>query len=214
MKLLERDNIKLEEVSDYHIYPIADNDTPRLSSDRLEYSLSNALFSYRLLTIDEIKEIYNDIEIQINEDGIEELGFKTKKLARKFVSVTSKLSIIYREDRTRYSMQYIADTIKHLEEDGLITIKDLYELKEQDIINIIEKSKYKEEFNYWRESTKVIGSSNKPDNLYYVKVPSKVRYIDPLFNNKRISKECKIANNMINKNLSYKMDNYVYLKDK
>ena len=28
MTLLNRDNIKLEEVCDYHIYPIADNDTP------------------------------------------------------------------------------------------------------------------------------------------------------------------------------------------
>ena len=39
------DNIKIEEVEDYHLYPIADNDTPKLSSDRLEYSLSNALFT-------------------------------------------------------------------------------------------------------------------------------------------------------------------------
>ena len=43
MSLLKRDNIKLEEVNDYHKYPIADNDTPMLSADRLEYTLSNAL---------------------------------------------------------------------------------------------------------------------------------------------------------------------------
>ncbi len=48
MKLLRRDNINIDDVCDYHIYPIADNDTPRLSSDRLEYSLSNALFTYDL----------------------------------------------------------------------------------------------------------------------------------------------------------------------
>lgn len=34
MDLLKRDNIKLEEVDDYHIYPVADNDTPKLSADR------------------------------------------------------------------------------------------------------------------------------------------------------------------------------------
>ena len=34
MLLLKRDNIKLEEVNDYHIYPIEDNDTPQLSADR------------------------------------------------------------------------------------------------------------------------------------------------------------------------------------
>lgn len=62
-KLLKRDKIEIEEVDNYHIYPIADNDTPKLSSDRLEYSLSNALFIYKLLDKEEIKEIYNDIEI-------------------------------------------------------------------------------------------------------------------------------------------------------
>lgn len=48
MSLLKRDNIKLDSVNDYHIYPIADNDTPKLSADRLEYSMSNALFIYGL----------------------------------------------------------------------------------------------------------------------------------------------------------------------
>src|SRR5574344_326862 len=56
MNLLKRDKIELSEVQDYHIYPIADNDTPQLSSDRLEYSLSNALFAYKLASIEEIKE--------------------------------------------------------------------------------------------------------------------------------------------------------------
>ena len=70
MTLLKRDNIELSEIDDYHIYPIADNDTPLLSSDRLEYSLSNALFTYNLLEIADIKEIYNDIEIQANENTL------------------------------------------------------------------------------------------------------------------------------------------------
>ena len=57
MNLLNRDEIKLEEVDDYHIYPIADNDSPRLAADRLEYSLSNALFLYDKLNLDEIREL-------------------------------------------------------------------------------------------------------------------------------------------------------------
>ena len=63
MALLERDNIKLNEVDDYHKYPIADNDTPQLSADRLEYSLSNALLTYNKSNIEDIKEVYSDIEI-------------------------------------------------------------------------------------------------------------------------------------------------------
>ncbi len=41
MDLLKRDGIQVEEVDNYHIYPIADNDAPRLASDRLEYTFSD-----------------------------------------------------------------------------------------------------------------------------------------------------------------------------
>ena len=211
MSLLKRDNIDISEVDNYHIYPIADNDTPKLCADRLEYSLSNALFTYNLLDFNSIREIYDDIEIQTNEENIIELGFKTKKIARSFVKVTSNLSIIYREDRTRYSMQLIADILKRLNAENKISIKDLYELKERDVIDIIENSKYKNIFNIWKNATKVMVSKEKPKDVYFVHHGAKVRYIDPLFNGKRISKSCKLAKNMIDKNLSYNMDNYVYL---
>ena len=211
MSLLKRDNIKIEEVDDYHIYPIADNDTPKLSSDRLEYSLSNALFTYNLSTIEEIKELYEDLEIQINENGIEEISFKTKKLARKFVKITSKLSVIYRDDRTRYSMQLLADIVKKLNEDNLLTLEDLYNLKESEVIEMIENHEYKEIFNTWKKAKKVKTSDVEPKDVYYVHHGAKVRYIDPLVKGERISNICKIAKNMIDKNLSYDMTKYVYL---
>ena len=211
MKLLERDNIKIEEVCDYHIYPIADNDTPMLSADRLEYSLSNDLIAFRTITLEEVKEIYNDIEIQTNENGIIELGFKTKKIARKFIKNTSRLSVWYRDDATRFFMQAIADILNRVSEDGLITKKDLYELKDSQVIDIIKKSKYSDAFNSLINAEKVNVSEIKPKDIYYVKHGAKIRYIDPLFNGKRMSKDCKIAQKMIEKNLSYDMDNYVYI---
>lgn len=209
--LLKRDNIKIYEVDDYHLYPIADNDTPKLSADRLEYSLSNALFSYNLLDLANIKEIYDDIEMQNNEENEVELGFKTKKIARDFVKVTSKMSVIYREDKTRYSMQFIADILKMLCLENKISKKDLYSLKESEVIDIIENSKYKEIFNIWRNSKKVKVSNEKPKDVYFVHHGSKVRYIDPLWNGERMSKACKITKKMIDNNLSYNMNNYVYL---
>lgn len=211
MALLKRDKINVEEVDNYHLYPIADNDTPKLSADRLEYSLSNALFTYKLLDFESIKEIYDNIEIQSNEENEIELGFKTKKIARDFVKVTSRLSVIYREDRTRYSMQLLADILKRLSNENKIFKKDLYELKESDVISIIENSKYNNIFNIWKNVKKVKISKEEPKDVYYVHHGAKVRYIDPLFNGKRISKCCKIANRFIENNLAYDMNNYVYL---
>ena len=211
MKLLKRDNILLEEVCDYHIYPIADNDTPMLSADRLEYSLSNDLIVFKTNTLEEIREIYNDIEVQTNENGIIELGFKTKKIARQFVKNTSRLSVAYRDDATRFYMQAIADILKKVSDDGLITKRDLYELKESEVIEIIRKSKYGNAFNSLVNAEKVNVSKEEPNDVYYVKHGAKIRYIDPLFNGKRMSEECKIAKKMIEKNLSYNMDKYVFL---
>ena len=211
MKLLKRDNINLEEICDYHIYPIADNDTPMLSADRLEYSLSNDLIVFKTNTLEEIEEIYNDIEVQINEQGIVELGFKTKKIARKFVKNTSRLSVLYRDDATRFYMQAIADILKKVSETGLINKKDLYELKESEVIDIIRNSKYNDAFKHLINATKINTSKEQPKDIYYVKHGAKIRYIDPLYNGNRISKECKIAQKMIEKNLSFDMDKYVFM---
>lgn len=213
MSLLERDNIKLEEVNDYHIYPIADNDTPNLSADRLEYSLSNALFIHKLLDFETIKRLYNDIKVGKDEKNIEELEFTSESSALEFVKVTSKMSIIYREYRTIYSMQLIADILKKLSEDNLITKSDLYNLKEQDVIDIIKKSSYNDIFNKWKKAEKVLISEKKPNGVYSVNLTSKIRYIDPLVNGWRISTIDKNANKLIEDNLNYKTDKYVYLEN-
>lgn len=209
MSLLKKDNIDIKKVYDYHIYPIADNDTPKLSSDRLEYSLSNALFIHNILTLDEVKKIYNDIEIQYDNDI--ELGFKNLVYADKFVYITSKMSVLYRDDKTRYSMQLLADILKRLCQENIITKDDLYILKEKDIIDIILNSKYSDIFNIWRNSKNVKISSIEPSDVYNVNIKSKVRYINPLVNGIRITKLSLKANELINNNLNYDMSNYIYL---
>ena len=52
MTLLHRDGIKLEEVNDYKKYPLADNDTPRLSADRFEYTFSSGLTFFAIVILE------------------------------------------------------------------------------------------------------------------------------------------------------------------
>ena len=63
MNLLKRDKIKLEEVSNYKIYPIADNETPKLSADRLEYTFMNGIYYKEVWNLATIKEIYENLQI-------------------------------------------------------------------------------------------------------------------------------------------------------
>lgn len=220
MDLLNRDGISIDEVSNYHNYPIADNDTPRLSSDRLEYTLSNGLgATEKIWELEDIKKIYTDIVILENEDGIEELGFKNKKIAEKFVHTMSKLSQLYRREKTVYSMQFLADIMKKMFKRNLINIDNLYSLSEKEIIEKIENCNYdniSECFNIWKNAKKINTSDTLPINKYFVSIEKmKVRYINPLVKNngkyERIYNISESAREDIEKTLNYKTAKYTYL---
>lgn len=213
-RLLKRDGILISEVDNYHLYSIADNDTPKLSADRLEYSLANMFFAYGVADLVEIREMYVDIVVQSDENGVKELGFQTKKIARKFVKLTSQLSIFYREDQTRYSMQFLADILKKMSESERISVADLYQMKESEVIEMILASDFSDAFLAWQKAKKIkkVKSLEEcPDGVYVVNCQAKVRHIDPLWQGERMSKACKIAKGYIEKNLAYKMEGYLYL---
>ena len=140
-----------------------------------------------------------------------ELGFKTLDIAMKFVRTMSKLSLIYFEERTRYSMQFLADIVKKLNEEKLITIDDLYSKKESDVIKIIESSRYSKVYDIWKNATKINISNQQPENVYFVHHGAKRRYINPLVNGKRIKLIEKEAKELIDKVLNYDMSAYIWL---
>lgn len=219
MGLLNRDEIKLEEVSDYHIYPIADNDTPRLAADRLEYTLSNGLgVRTKLWDLDEIKKIYKNIKVQINEDGIEELGFHDKEIAEKFVDTMSKLSTFYISNETNFSMQFLADIMKKMSEKNLVSKQDLYNLSEQEVIEKIENcqlGKIAECFKTWRNASFLPQSDDFIDGIYCIHVKNKKRYIIPLIQEDekyiRINDVSETAKQSIENFLNYVPKKYAYL---
>lgn len=220
IELLKRDNIKVEEVNNYHIYPIADNDTPKLSSDRLEYTLSNGLgATEKLWGLKEVEKIYKNIEIQKNEEGIEELGFKDKQIAEKFVHTMSILSRSYICSKTKFSMQFLADIMKKMSEKNLITITDLYNMSEKEVIKKIENCKQDNIdkcFKLWKNATAINESDSKVEERYCVNIDKiKTRYINPLVRNKdkfiRIDKISDIANKDIEEVLNYRTKKYAYL---
>lgn len=72
MALLDKSGLTLDDVDDYHRYPIADNDSPRLSADRLEYTLGNAHLVFHCPKA-ELKRIFDDIFVGKNEENVDEL---------------------------------------------------------------------------------------------------------------------------------------------
>ena len=220
MELLKRDGIKLEEVCDYHIYPIADNDSPRLSSDRLEYTFMNGYkMNYGIyFSLADIKKFYEDLEVQVNEEGTSELGFKTLEIAEKFVSDASLLWPNWCDNRYKLVAQFYADIVKRLGKLGELTREDLYRYSEKEVIWLMTNSSDKslsKIFKLFQDCMEFHESDNKPsDDKYFISFNCKKRYLNPLLNidgeYKRIYEVSEVVKERIDKFLSFETPKYAY----
>ena len=64
--LLREYGLTTADVADYHRYPIADNDSPQLSADRLEYTLGD-LRCYGFADAETVMAFYTDLTVEKNE---------------------------------------------------------------------------------------------------------------------------------------------------
>lgn len=211
MSLLKRDGIKIEEVSDYKLYPIADNDSPQLSADRFEYTFSSGLVFYRVWDLENIRNCYNNIVVMKNENGIDELGFKDLFTCEKYISIISKLWPAWVTNADKAVMQFLADIVRAMHNQGYITLKDLYTFSEAEIIEKIlncENRYLSESFKMFQEATRVYDSEVLVQDKYCVSVKSKTRYIIPLVQND--GKSDRIYN--LSKQAKCDIDNYLAFK--
>lgn len=185
-KLLKKDNILPTEVSDYHLYPIADNDTPNLAADRLEYTLTNGLFLYDIWDFDKIKTFYNDLTILKNEKDADEISFKTPEIAAEFTKMNLPLASIYHSDKARANLQFTADILKSMINSEYLTENDLYIMSEREVVDWILSCGDKtisEAYRQFQRATSVFSSSTAKKNCYCISTKAKVRYIVPLTKN-------------------------------
>ena len=215
MALLTRDKIKVEEISDYKIYPIADNDTPRLSADRFEYHFTCGLSLSPVFTISDIRAIYQNIAVLKNEDGDNEIGFKSKDVCENYIKKVSMLWPLWANEQNNVFMNFLGDICKVMNKKGYLEISDLYRLSEQDIIDKIENCKdeyISSKFKKFRHAKRVFLSPIELTEKYCVKIKAKRRYIKPLVQthegNKRIYDISVPAKICIDSYLNEKYDSY------
>ncbi len=199
MVLLNRDGIKVEEVCDYHMYPIADNHTPMLSADRLEYTFSDGLQIEGIFDLKKISRIYKNISILKNEYGEIELGFNNLEIAEEFVYNANKLwFLISGGNEVNIIMQFWTDYLKALINQEYIKEEDLYKLSEFEIIEKIKEKANKEMVDIlekFQNSTEIGRSNIEVKDKYCVSVKAKKRYINPLINtSKTIERITQVAN--------------------
>lgn len=179
LALLAHCGLTVEDVADYHRYTIADNDPPRLSADRLEYTLGNArlVFSERE---DLLRGIYEDLFIGQNEEGEAELCFAHPACADRFTQLSLRQSRWFVSDDDRFGMQYLADLLRDAQRCGVLSEDDLYTDEETVIARLCSVPALASRFASYRRVTGTESGEQRPDGIYAIKTAAKKRSIDPL----------------------------------
>ena len=204
MSLLKSNNIDINDVCDYHKYPIADNDTPMLSADRLEYTLGDGYCIYHE-NLSQMAAIYNDLYVGTNEHGVAELCFNTQDIAKKFVKISLRNSRLYVSNEDRYLMQCLAEIIRDAINTGTLTLDDLYSTESEVTKSLKKCPQLSIKWNEYTNIVSISASKVKPPDVYSLKVAAKKRYINPLVKTQEGVK--RIAE--IDANLKMEIDNFL-----
>lgn len=179
MALLAENGLTLTDVDDYHRYPIADNDSPRLSADRLEYTLGNACRVFHAPEA-EIRAICDDLFVGQNEAGEDELCFAQLDAANAFTRLALRQSQWFVSDDDRFSMQYLADLLHAALDTGALTMDDLYSDEESVIAHLLAVPALAARWQDYRCIVGTVSTPDRPKNVYAVRIAAKKRSIDPL----------------------------------
>ena len=193
-RLLEEDNLTIAQIDDYHKYPVADNEIPQLSGDRLEYMFPSGMALDGSWTMEEIRQCYNDVVILTNEEGLEELGFKTKETAELYCYRFCMIGHILQLNENKLTLHLLGQIMNKAEKENILSENDFMTLSESDVIAkldsflcqdkpLTEKQFYlKRLYNTFRNMREVIHTEAPlPEDEYFsVSLKVKLRYINPL----------------------------------
>ena len=176
-KCLKEDNIKLEDIIKFKQYNIVDNNRPKVCADRLDGVILTGISWTKNIDYKDIKNIVNDIEIYNNE-----IGFKTKNIAKKVLEISESIDIFCHSKEDNYMMELLAGITKYGIDKGYITYEELYIANEEELICKLKKvhdAKLIENFVKFENITK--------DEIPCISLPKvKIRDLNPLVQGKRI----------------------------
>ena len=193
--LLAVDELRVEQVEDYHKYPIADNEIPQLSSDRLEYMFPSGMALDGSWDLPSVRRAYEDLEVLRNEEGLPELGFKTLEIAEDYTRRFCMIGHILQLNENKLTLHLLGKIMNLAVEEGILSEADFMTKAEAEIIGILDKelsqnpkafskerSKLARLYKTFRTMTKIEHTQTPLDENEYFCINLKVkqRYINPL----------------------------------
>ena len=210
--LLKENGLMVDEVCDYHLYPLADNSSPKLSADRLEYTLGNAV-NYQDCPLKTIQRLYGNLTAGINELGEEELMFTDQTSAAEFTALALSNSWIYAADEDRYGMQRLADLICEAMQYHILKKEDLMRTETEVISKLKSDQRTEQLWQDYCALEQIETSTEKPQEQGWMQIPAKKRWIDPYIENR--GRICDLDPAIREKTLTFKaQDQSVWITEK
>ena len=190
--LLKTEKIELEQIADYHVYPVCDNEIPRLSADRLEYMFPSNMALAELInghvwTLEEAEQIYKNIRILKNEGQKDELGFTDLTLAELYAEGFNDCSLVLQHNENKLALNMLGKIVNLALEKNVLTEDDCMTETEEKIIRLFDEYSQKNDdylstlIKKWRTMTQIERFEEEPGaNFYSVCLAVKKRYINPL----------------------------------
>ena len=180
---LKEDNINIEDIINFKKHTIVDNDRPKLCVDRIDGIILTGIGWTKDITLDDIKQIVNDLKVFKNNEGEDEIGFKSLDTAARVLEVSDNINTYCHSPEDTYMMQLLANITKLAIKQKYITYEDLYNYNEEELFLTLE-SKNNPELNKLLDSFYHQELSNIP---YFEQPKIKNRTLKPLVNNQRLS---------------------------
>lgn len=190
--LLRQDGLTSYDVDNYHVFPVADNEIPHLSADRLEYMFPSGMALNGSFDMDSIYRLYNDISLCYNELNELEPGFSTKENAVEYCRRFCNAGLVLQKNENKLTLQLLAEIINLAIKCGIVNEDAFFTMSEKELINQfdsiakmpsdgnIELKKFCRYYRTFRTMTKIEHTSEPLENYFCVSLNVKKRYINPL----------------------------------
>ena len=181
-KCLKDDNIKIEDIIDFKKYTIVDNDRPKLCADRIDGVILTGIGWTKNISLEDIRNIVEDMQIFKNEVNEDEIGFSSLEIAKKVVEVSDSIDIYCHSKEDNYMMELLAEITKTAINKKYILYDELYYYNEEELFEL-----FKEKNDSELESLIFKFQNIKNKDISNIDLPNiKMRKINPMVNCKRL----------------------------
>lgn len=182
MACLRQDNIDIRDIINFKKYSVVDNDRPKVCADRLDGVVLTGIGWTKNISKEDIRNIVLDMDIFLNEDNEDEIGFNTLEIAKKVLDVSESIDIYCHSREDNYMMELLAEITRLAIRKNYITYNELYTYTEYDLFSLLKI----------KEDRKIQSLMKEFENKRMFDIPNlempkvKVRSLNPLVKGKRI----------------------------